>query len=129
MGATQPRTVPRRRDMAETPTSVVNKPAWADLATPDADAARRFSSKVFGWDIQVSPDPQYGGYGMAVVDGHQVAGIGPQMSPGPPAWSIYIGTTGADGLAQKVQAAGGNVIAPPFDVGDQGRMAVFQDPL
>jgi predicted enzyme related to lactoylglutathione lyase len=27
-----------------------------------------------------------------------------------------------------VQAAGGNVIMPPFDVGDQGRMAVFQDP-
>jgi predicted enzyme related to lactoylglutathione lyase len=27
-----------------------------------------------------------------------------------------------------VQAAGGTVIAPAFDVGDQGRMAVFQDP-
>jgi predicted enzyme related to lactoylglutathione lyase len=27
-----------------------------------------------------------------------------------------------------VKAAGGTVAAPPFDVGDQGRMAVFQDP-
>ena len=31
-------------------------------------------------------------------------------------------------LAKKVQAAGGKVVAPPFDVGEQGRMAAFQDP-
>jgi uncharacterized protein len=46
----------------------------------------------------------------------------------PTAWSIYIGTDDANDLAKKVQAAGGKVIAAPFDVGDQGRMAVFQDP-
>ena len=115
--------------MAETRTSVVNKPAWVDLATPDAAAARDFYSKVFGWEIEVSPDPQYGGYGIARIGGHDVAGIGPQMSPGPPAWSVYIGTTDAEGLAPKIQAFGGTVIAPAFDVGDQGRMAVFQDPI
>jgi uncharacterized protein len=41
---------------------------------------------------------------------------------------IYIGTSDAERLAKSVQEAGGSVIAPPFDVGDQGRMAVFQDP-
>ncbi len=51
------------------------------------------------------------------------------MSPEQPtAWSLYIGTDDADALAQKVQAAGGQVLMPPFDVGDQGRMAVFADP-
>jgi predicted enzyme related to lactoylglutathione lyase len=50
------------------------------------------------------------------------------MSPdAPTAWTIYIGTDDADALAQRVQAAGGTVVAPPFDVGDQGRMATFQD--
>src|SRR5579864_5130811 len=29
---------------------------------------------------------------------------------------------------QKVEAEGGKVVAPPFDVMDVGRMAVFQDP-
>ncbi|HEX6488564.1 MAG TPA: VOC family protein [Candidatus Dormibacteraeota bacterium] len=115
--------------MAETRTSVANRPAWVDLSTSDPAAAHQFYSKVFGWQIEVSPDPQYGGYAMAKVDGHDVAGIGPQMAPGaPPAWSVYIGTTDAGGLAQKVQAAGGTVVAPAFDVGDQGKMAVFQDP-
>jgi len=115
--------------MAEAKTAVANKPAWVDLSTSDAPAAREFYSKLFGWKVEVNPDPQYGGYGMANVGGKQVAGIGPQMSPeAPTAWSVYIGTDDADDLAKKVQTAGGKVIAPPFDVGDQGRMAVFQDP-
>jgi len=115
--------------MAEAKTAVANKPAWVDLATSDAPAAREFYSKVFGWKIDVNPDPQYGGYGMANVGDKRVAGIAPKMSPdAPTAWSIYIGTDDADDLAKKVQAAGGKVIAPQFDVGDQGRMAVFQDP-
>ena len=115
--------------MAEAKTAVANKPAWVDLATSDAAAAREFYSKVFGWKIDVNPDPQYGGYGMANVGDKRVAGIAPKMSAdAPTAWSIYIGTDDADDLAKKVQAAGGKVIAPPFDVGDQGRMAVFQDP-
>jgi predicted enzyme related to lactoylglutathione lyase len=115
--------------MAEAKTAVANKPAWVDLSTSDAPAAREFYSKVFGWKIEVNPDPQYGGYAMANVGGKQVAGIGPKMSSeAPTAWSVYIGTDNADDLAKKVQAAGGKVIAPPFDVGDQGRMAVFQDP-
>lgn len=115
--------------MAETRTSVENRPAWVDLATPDAAAAREFYGRLFGWQIEVSPDPQYGGYGIAKVDGHDVAGIGPQMNPGPPAWTVYIGTTDAEGLGAKITAAGGTVVAPAFDVGDQGRMAVFQDPV
>ena len=115
--------------MAEAKTAIANKPIWVDLSTTDAAAARDFYSKLFGWKIEVQPDPQYGGYGMGKLGDKQVAGIGPKMSPdAPTAWSIYIGTDDADDLAKKVQAAGGKVVAPPFDVGDQGRMAAFQDP-
>jgi hypothetical protein len=115
--------------MADTKTATANKPIWVDLASSDAAGSRDFYSKVFGWKVEVNPDPQYGGYGMAKVGNEQVAGIGPKMSAEQPtAWSIYIGTDNADDLAKKVQAAGGKVVAPPFDVGDQGRMATFQDP-
>src|SRR5439155_19351145 len=73
--------------------------------------------------------PQYGGYATAKLNGKDVGGIGPTQSPGQPtAWSLYIGTDDVDALAKKVSAAGGTVTAPPFEVGDQGRMAVFQDP-
>jgi predicted enzyme related to lactoylglutathione lyase len=114
--------------MTDAATAIANKPAWVDLGTSDADGAREFYSALFGWDIQVNPDPQYGGYGLAHVDGNQVAGIGPaQSAEQPTAWSVYIGTDDAEALGQKVQAAGGQVLMPAFDVGDQGRMAVFAD--
>lgn len=115
--------------MTEATTGVANKPVWVDLSSSDPAASREFYSKLFGWSVEVAPDPQYGGYALAKIAGKDVAGIGPKQSPeGPTAWMVYIGTADAEDLAQKVQAAGGQVIAPPFDVGDQGRMAVFQDP-
>jgi predicted enzyme related to lactoylglutathione lyase len=113
--------------MAETITPA--KPVWVDLASGDAAAARAFYSELLGWTVTVNPDPQYGGYARATVDGKDVAGIGPkQAAEMPSVWSLYIGTTDANALAAKVVAAGGTVVAPPFPVGDQGAMAVFQDP-
>ena len=67
--------------MADAATAIINKPAWVDLATSDAAAAREFYAKVFGWDIQVNPDPQYGGYGRATIDGKDAAGITPTQAP------------------------------------------------
>jgi hypothetical protein len=115
--------------MVDAVASVLNKPAWVDLSSSDPAASREFYAKLFGWQVSVNPDPQYGGYAMAKVGGKDVAGIGPKMMPeAPTAWMVYIGTDDADALAAKVKAAGGTVIAPPMDVADQGRMAVFQDP-
>ncbi len=114
--------------MTDTATAVANKAVWVDLAAKDAAAERDFYQKVFGWDIQVNPDPQYGGYGLAKVGGKDAAGIGPaQMPEQPSAWTLYIGSNDLEGLSKKVTAAGGKIVAPAFDVGDQGRMAVFQD--
>ena len=51
------------------------------------------------------------------------------MDPNAPtAWNLYIGSDDLEDLAGRVTANGGTVVMPPFDVGDQGRMAVFQDP-
>jgi uncharacterized protein len=116
--------------MAQVATALTNKPAWVDLSTTDAAAARDFYSKLFGWNLEVAEDPQYGGYATAKVGDQSAAGIGPKQEgdPSPATWALYIGTEDVDALATKVQGAGGSVIAPPFDVGDQGRMAVFTDP-
>lgn len=115
--------------MAETAVSLVGRPAWVDLASSDPAGSRDFYGKLLGWQVEVNPDPQYGGYAIAKAAGKDVAGIGPKMMPeAPTAWSLYIGSDDVDALAQKVQSAGGKVIAQPMDVGDQGRMAVFQDP-
>jgi len=113
-------------------TSTVNKPTWVDLSSPDPKASQEFYSKLFGWQMDVNDDPLYGGYARARAEGKDAAGIG-GIPPGapegmPPVWALYIGTDDLAELSRKVQAAGGSVMAPAFDVGDQGRMAVFQDP-
>src|SRR6267378_3900023 len=105
--------------MAEAKTAVAHKPIWTDLATSDAAGAREFYSKVFGWKVEVSPDPQYGGYALAKIGGKDVAGIGPkQMDEAPTAWTVYIGTHDAEDTVKKALAAGGNVVVPTMEVGD-----------
>jgi hypothetical protein len=109
--------------------ATVGVPVWVDLSSADPGASRAFYASLFGWDVVVSPDPQYGGYAMARVGDQDVAGIGPTMSlEAPTAWMVYLGTPDAEDVARQVPTAGGSVIAPPFDVGEAGRMAVFEDP-
>jgi len=109
--------------------SGVNRVRWVDLGSSDAAASRDFYAKLLGWEIEVNEDPQYGGYAIASHGGRQVAGIGPKMNPeAPTVWSLYIGCVDAEATGKAVEAAGGRVVMPAFDVGDQGRMAVFTDP-
>jgi uncharacterized protein len=115
--------------MAEPKTAVAHKPVWTDLATSDPEAAGKFYAELFGWKVEVNPDPQYGGYALAKISGKDVAGIGPkQMEQQPSAWTVYIGTHDAEDTAKKAEAAGGKVIVPTMAVGDQGKMAIIQDP-
>lgn len=37
---------------------------------------RGYYRKLFGWQVDVNPDPLYGGYGRAQIDGRDVVGIG-----------------------------------------------------
>jgi predicted enzyme related to lactoylglutathione lyase len=106
---------------------------WADLGTPDAAAAKRFYTGLFGWhydDRPAGPDATYtmfdlGGKAVAALyqqDPHQLAqGV-------PPHWLSYLSVESADDTAQRTRGLGGTVIMDPFDVLDVGRMALIQDP-
>jgi uncharacterized protein len=106
-------------------------PSWADLTTPHADEAASFYASLFGWETKEAPgDPEEtGGYRMFVKDGKQVAGLMQTREEGrPPSWNTYISVSDVDEIAEKVREAGGEVLAEPMDVLDQGRMAFFADP-
>jgi predicted enzyme related to lactoylglutathione lyase len=102
-------------------------PSWVDLGTSDVDAAVAFYGELFGWEAPAH-SPEAGGYRVCMLKGRPVAGLGPQMNPGPPVWATYVNTADADGVAARVAANGGQVLAPAFDVMDAGRMATFADP-
>ena len=115
--------------MTDTATKTAHRPTWVDLSSTDSTGSREFYSRLFGWQVEVSEDPQYGGYGRATIDGHDAAGITPaQDQTQPTHWNLYIGTEDADATARAVEAAGGTVALPGLDIPGQGRMAVFQDP-
>lgn len=70
---------------------------------------------------------------MAKLNGRSAAGL-MQQAPEqvemglPPLWSVYLTVDDADDTVAKVEASGGSVMAPAFDVMDAGRMAVVVDP-
>jgi predicted enzyme related to lactoylglutathione lyase len=102
-------------------------PSWVDMGSPDPQGASDFYGALFGWDAPEGP-AETGGYRVAMVGDRAVAGIAPAQNPGPPFWSTYVAVDSADDAAGRVTAAGGQVIVPPMDVLDVGRMAVFADP-
>lgn len=113
--------------MAERTEYAPGTPSWVDLGSPDTKASADFYGGLFGWTAAMDPRPDAGGYGMFTIDGKNVAGLGPQMAPGPPFWAVYVTVTDADATLEKAAAAGGTVVMGPMDVFDAGRMAVLRD--
>jgi predicted enzyme related to lactoylglutathione lyase len=107
---------------------------WAELATSNQAAATTFYTRLFGWTHRDSPMPDGTTYTMLEMGGGPVAALYPQnpkmTPPGtPPNWLAYLAVENADQTAAKVKATGGQVMAPPFDVQQFGRMAVCADNL
>jgi predicted enzyme related to lactoylglutathione lyase len=116
--------------MSERTSYAPGTPCWADLGTPDIDAAAAFYGGLFGWSVPEGENSeQTGGYRQAMLRGKPVAGVMPLMQEGqPPAWSTYVSVEDAEATAAKVREAGGTVMAEPMDVMDLGKMAIFADP-
>jgi uncharacterized protein len=102
--------------------------SWVDLQTSDQDAAKSFYSDLLGWEYEDVPIGDGASYSMAKLQGHSVAAIGPlQGEEMPSHWNCYVTVESADAASNRAAELGATVIAPPFDVFDAGRMAVFQD--
>ena len=106
---------------------------WVDLATTDAEGAKKFYSELMGWDTHDTPAGPDMVYTMLQLRGKEVAALykmtKEQESQGiPPHWLSYVSVTSADETAEKAKSLGGTVLVEPMDVFEAGRMAVIQDP-
>ena len=107
--------------------------SWTELATTDVADAKRFYGGLLGWEFEDVPVPESEPYSLARVEGDRVAGLTPQQPQQrdagiPPHWFNYVTVASADDAAERAKEAGGTVHAGPFDVMEQGRMAVIADP-
>ena len=117
--------------MPEVTSYATGQPCWADVTSPDVDAAAAFYGELFGWQADKAPQPEAGGYTMFSKDGKYTAAASPPMQGTeevPPHWTVYLAADDVDASARRVREAGGTVMMDPFDVFDAGRMVVAQDP-
>ncbi|HMJ52255.1 MAG TPA: VOC family protein [Polyangiaceae bacterium] len=116
--------------MADQDKAALGTVAWVDLQTPDLDKARKFYGELLGWSFIGGDDPNSGFYTTAQIRGRKVAGLAkpPREANSLPAWTVYLAASNADDIARKTKEAGGQVLMPPMDVMEQGRMAILSDP-
>jgi uncharacterized protein len=103
-------------------------PCWVDVSVDDVPKAVAFYQALFGWDIQLG-GPEVGGYSVAHSGGRIVGAVSPKMGPpdAPSAWMTYLATDDVDATVAKIKGAGGQILAEPMDVMEEGRMAVAMD--
>ena len=104
-------------------------PCWVDVSVDDVPKAIVFYQGLFGWDIELGA-PEVAGYSIAHQDGRIVAAISPKMAgpDAPTVWTTYLAADDADATAARIKGAGGQLLAGPMDVMEEGRMAVAMDP-
>jgi predicted enzyme related to lactoylglutathione lyase len=102
-----------------------------DTLQPDPEAAMAFYAGLMGWEFvgpAAIPGDPLGRYFVARLRGRDVAGVGSLPADGAPSWNTYVSVANADEAARRATAAGGEVIAGPFDTPPAGRMAAIRDP-
>jgi len=104
-------------------------PCWVSLMVHGLAATQDFYGALFGWEFQPGPQ-QLGPYVRALLDGHEVAGIG-QLPPDrhlPIAWTPYLASDDVDATAETVRLCGGTIGVGPLDAAEAGRLAIGSDP-
>lgn len=102
-------------------------PAWVDLVTSDPEDARRFYGELLEWTFDVG-GPETGFYTYCRRGGHNAAGmVGRAVETMPTGWTTYLATDSADATAERMQAAGGELVLPPTDAGPAGRVVITLD--
>ena len=98
------------------------------LNTSDPDAAGRFYSALFGWEVAQVGDttqPYWGIYNQGTMNGGMMSL--PEGGRAPPHWLVYFGTESLDRSLDSIGALGGETVVPASPV-PGGRIAVARDP-
>jgi uncharacterized protein len=109
----------------------VGKIIWADLVTPDLDAAKKFYGGLFGWNFPDAANEK-SGYAVAYVDGRPVAGIIQRATPSAerrqPVWLTFIAVADVDAARRTALDHGAKVMFESKTYSGRGRQAVLNDP-
>ena len=105
---------------------------WTELATRDAEGARKFYSELLGWKLETSQAAGMN-YTEIVVGDKHVGGIYQLTeecggADAPSRWMTYVAVDDVDASAGRVEELGGKVVMPPMDIPNVGRFCIINDP-
>lgn len=105
---------------------------WYELLTADLEGAVTFYKEVLDWEIEDSGheamDYRLGFAGEAPIAGLMTMPPEAISAGAKPAWVGYVAVDDVDQAVAKIQASGGSVQMPVFEVAQVGRMAMVSDP-
>ena len=109
---------------------VVNAVNWFEIPSVDFERARKFYGAIYG--VKIEGTEMYPGFKMAMlpyqngVGGAVVQGEG--YKPSADGVALYLnGGDDLNSLLEKVDGAGGQVVQPKTDIGENGFTAFFID--
>ncbi|HVN45389.1 MAG TPA: VOC family protein [Steroidobacteraceae bacterium] len=104
---------------------------WAELFTPDLNAAEHFYGQLFGWSFRDIAIGQRA-YAVASLDGAPIAGfvqIGARRPGSPqPAWLTFLSVPNVQLAGEAILAHGGKELSAPHAYRLRGKQAVYTDP-
>ncbi len=103
---------------------------WNELASTDAEAAKKFYTELLGWTLKESNAVGMV-YNEVVVGGQHIGGMyqmGPEYGGAPSHWIAYVAVEDVEASAKRVEELGGKVCVPPTDIPNTGRFCVITDP-
>jgi uncharacterized protein len=105
--------------------------SWCELMTTDPEAAKKFYTALFGWELKDMSMPGMN-YTVVHAAGQGIGGImsmPANLPPGvPPNWGAYVTVPDVDATAKKVADLGGMILVAPQDIPNVGRFTVIRDP-
>ncbi|MFD5234504.1 VOC family protein [Streptomyces qaidamensis] len=110
----------------------LNEFCWMDLKTRDPAGTATLLSKTLGWRFAVD-EKDWRKATQISVDGQPIGGVSDLASPvyppeTPAHIAYYLAVDDIDRRVEAATARGARLVVPPFDAGDQGRLATLIDP-
>ncbi|MGO4237010.1 VOC family protein [Pseudarthrobacter sp. YAF2] len=101
---------------------------WAELSTPEPQAAVGFFQHLFGHEVTEYPQDDGGSYSTLLIDGGEVAGVVPAEEGEEASWQVYFGAAGIRNAAEVAVQARGEVIVEPDEHPADGSLITIKDP-
>jgi len=97
-----------------------------EFSAKDREAAGKFYSEIFGWQIQQMPEMNYATF---EAEGGPGGGFNPLTEENPAGTvTVYIETDDIDATLAKIAARGGKMVQPKAEIPGYGWMGIFADP-